>query len=593
MRFGVIAFAVVLCWQAALAQGPRNILLVVNQNSAVSGQVADYYRQRRGVPATQVCSVRAPEEEEIDRAVFDRDIRQPLANCLARGALHDRVLYIVLTKGVPLKIKGSGGREGDQASVDSELTLLYSDLLGVPRQLAGRARNPYYGQMTAGRFSRFSHALFPIYLVTRLDGYSLEDIRGLIDRALSPRRDGRFILDLKADDNTMGNDWLRLAAERLQAAGIPASRIVLETSTRFLTGEKDVLGYASWGSNDHADTSRFLRHGWVNGALLAEYVSSDARTFQEPPQEWDIAKWSEPEKFYKGSPQSLIADSIHEGVTGAAGYVYEPYLDTCIRPQILFPAYVSGLNLAESYYLAMPYLSWQTVVVGDPLAAPFPGPPLPREQADPATDRVTELPTFFSERLVVRRAAALHELPGTVALVVAAERKHAAGDEAGARAAAEKALAADPTSVAALFLAASLEQDAERTAGLYRKLLDRRPDHAPALNNLAYLLATRRGQPAEALPLAARADELTGGRSASVIDTHGWVLFLLEKHSEALPLLQKAAALEPANALLAFHLGMCLDKLGRREEALAQLKRALSLNPDAETAAEIQKQLNR
>ena len=31
------------------------------------------------------------------------------------------------------------------------------------------------------------------------------------------------------------------------------------------------------------------------------------------------------------------------------------------------PAYLSGRNLAESYYLALPVLSWQSLIVGDPL----------------------------------------------------------------------------------------------------------------------------------------------------------------------------------------------------------------------------------
>src|SRR4029434_5395873 len=69
--------------------------------------------------------------------------------------------------------------------------------------------------------------------------------------------------------------------------------------------------------------------------------------------------------------QPLTGDLIREGITGIAGHVAEPYLNATIRPQILFPAYLSGFNLAESFYLAMPYLSWQTVVIGDPLCAPL------------------------------------------------------------------------------------------------------------------------------------------------------------------------------------------------------------------------------
>ena len=61
---------------------------------------------------------------------------------------------------------------------------------------------------------------------------------------------------------------------------------------------------------------------------------------------------------------------LHEGATGAAGNAYEPYLNACGRPDYLLPAYNQGRNLAESYYLSLIYLSWQSVIVGDPLCAP-------------------------------------------------------------------------------------------------------------------------------------------------------------------------------------------------------------------------------
>ena len=176
----------------------------------------------------------------------------------------------------------------------------------------------------------------------------------------------------------------------------------------FLVGEKNVLGYASWGSNDRANFSRLLRNTWVNGALAVEFVSTDARTFTRPPEKWTIGKWSDPPaSFFAGSPQSLIGDYIHEGVTGVAGNVYEPYLSACARPQILFPAYVRGHNLAESFYAALPFLSWQTVVIGDPLVAPFPGLPILSEELNPPNDPATGLPKFFGQRLAQTKKRSL------------------------------------------------------------------------------------------------------------------------------------------------------------------------------------------
>jgi hypothetical protein len=33
----------------------------------------------------------------------------------------------------------------------------------------------------------------------------------------------------------------------------------------------------------------------------------------------------------------------------------------------VLPAYANGRNLAESFYLGIPGLSWQNIVIGDPL----------------------------------------------------------------------------------------------------------------------------------------------------------------------------------------------------------------------------------
>lgn len=63
----------------------------------------------------------------------------------------------------------------------------------------------------------------------------------------------------------------------------------------------------------------------------------------------------------------MTADYLEEGATAATGHVSEPYLAMTPRPDFLLPAYFQGRNLAESYYLSIPSLSWQNIVVGDPL----------------------------------------------------------------------------------------------------------------------------------------------------------------------------------------------------------------------------------
>lgn len=342
------------------AQKPENVLVVINQASTFSKSIGDYYILKRHVPLANVCTLNTPPDEDISRDDFQKKIVAPMSTFLHTRHLEDKILYVVTTSGVPLRIQGSSGKFAEAASVDSELTLLYSDMRGRPHPLPAGIPNPFFGRTDAP----FRHPDFPIYLVTRLAGYDFGDVKRIIDRALEAHNRGKFVIDLKSSDNTSGNRWLRDAARAL-----PKDRVVLDESPKVLYNEHDVIGYASWGSNDPDRKQRHLGFQWLPGAILTEYVSTNARTFARPPDSWNIGAWEAAKSFFAGSPQTLTADYIHDGVTGASGHVLEPFLGYTPRPDILLPAYYHGRNLAESYYLSIRLLSWMNIVVGDPLCA--------------------------------------------------------------------------------------------------------------------------------------------------------------------------------------------------------------------------------
>jgi uncharacterized protein (TIGR03790 family) len=335
-------------------------LVVANQASPISRSIADYYVLKRHIPLSNVCRLNTGTAEDIARGDFDKQIAAPIASCLRKRHLEETILYIVTTSGVPLRIQGTSGPTGDSASVDSELTLLYWDLHGKAHAFPGAVPNPFFGKLDAP----FRHPDFPIYLVTRLTGYDFADVKGIIDRALVAQNRGKFVIDLQLGDSTPGNGWLLDAA-----AALPKDRVVLDETKKVLTNESDVIGYASWGSNDHDRKERHLGFHWLPGAVMTEYVSTNARTFARPPDNWTLGNWNDQKTWFAGAPQTMTADYIHDGATGASGHVGEPFLYFTPRPNFLLPAYFHGRNLAESFYLAIPGLSWMNIVVGDPLCS--------------------------------------------------------------------------------------------------------------------------------------------------------------------------------------------------------------------------------
>ena len=351
--------AIFLGASAVQAQSPAEVVIVVNDASALSRTVGEYYARARRIPAGRICRVRTAETEEIERPAYESGIERPIALWLNSNGLVDKALVLATTAGLPLKIRGSSGTGSTAASVDSELAALYMKLKGRTVPLAGPLANPYY----ATRNRSFAHPAFPIYMVARLAGYRFEDIRAMIDRGLLAENRGVVVLDMKDGGRDGGDEWLRRAARKL-----PPERVVMDETSRVPSGVNGVIGYASWGSNDPNRKTRTVSLGWLPGAVVTEYVSTNARTFAEPPPGWNIGRWGFPSGFWRGSPQSLTADWIRAGATAATGHVYEPYLAQSPRPEELFLAYVAeGRTLAESFYRAIPAVSWMNVLAGDPL----------------------------------------------------------------------------------------------------------------------------------------------------------------------------------------------------------------------------------
>jgi uncharacterized protein (TIGR03790 family) len=580
LRRSLLFWLLVVCLpvSAAQAQDGIQVLVIANEAAPDSVQIAERYVSARKIPASQLLRLNTAFTPEIARAAFEREIERPIAAWLSAHRAQDRILFLVLTRGLPLRIAGTAGRQGTTASVDSELALLYRRLTGAVVAPNGPVANPYFlGTRSVDAARRFSHAEADIYLVTRLDGFTASDAMALVDRSLHAGSSGKFVLDAVPGTADVRFTWLARAAEAL-AAGGREDRVVHETTARPVRGETGVLGYASWGSNDPHLPGRHPDVAFAPGGVASLFLSSDARTFAEPPADWKPGPGTGAR--YAGSNQALVGDLIRLGATGVSGSVAEPYLDGTVRPDILLPAYAAGFTLAEAFYLATPFLSWQTIIVGDPLCRPFDGrAPLAGAEADPPLDPETELPAHFAARRLAALGVASKN-PVLLKLLLRAESRLSGGNLRGAIDSLEAATFTDASSVDAWRALAMAEEQAgayRRAAEAYRRVLALRKDDVIALNNLAYIVGVRENRPKEALPLATRASALAKANPI-IDDTLAWLHYLLGNTEEALRLLSKASRIQPTTAEIQLHAAIVYAAAGYLSEASGALKVATQLD---------------
>lgn len=455
------------------------VLVVHDSRIPDSTAVATYYAAARpGVKLVNLATL-SPQPPvlptgDVTYAGFIAGLRDPLRAHLTANGLTQQIRSIVLTKGLPHRINSAtpGNIVGDNppaaanaqnvgnytdASVDSELTLLWQNLSAGEAGGGGDSRadgyiwNPYFvpsGTSTASittwpstfiasakTIFNANGAIYPqgfawranpsgstgitpgdIYLVCRLDGLTVNDVRGLIDRSINPRVDlatSVFVLDESAglpfeacaaanneyDNNTFSDIWggddyektrdriTGRATVTIPPAPVGSCTVAVARDFRFPTANVRydsapgpnaffVGPRGSWGPGVVVVPDPVLvlategvNHGggipaggdfyessfqYAPGAFFNTIESFNGRNFG------GIGGWG---------GQGQVADFIAAGGSFAIGSVHEPFTITVPRTNFFVRNWVQGnLSFAEAAYSSIPVLSYQQIVVGDPLA---------------------------------------------------------------------------------------------------------------------------------------------------------------------------------------------------------------------------------
>ncbi len=388
-----------------VAEGAGNeVLVIYNSESPDSEAVARHYARRRSVPESQLLGLRLPQTATLSRADYVSAIQEPLRRHLVAKGLAEwvpdssplppgrkalaqkrlrlvrsEIRYLLLCYGVPWYIPQDPSLRSDtqgippqlqrnDASVDDELALL--PRLGFDDPIAS-APNPVVGVTNGAQI----HPTNGVFMVTRLDGPTPEIARGLVDKALEAESRGLWghaYIDLRA----ITNGPYGLGDRMITNAAVVAKRLGFET---FVDNQPATLGVG------YPLSQVALYVGWYDSGVTGPFYRASVE-FQPGAFAYHLHSFSAAN--LRSASENWVGPLLARGATATMGCVAEPYLEFTPNPAMFLErwGYV-GMTLGEAATAAHPVLSWQTVVVGDPLYRPF-GRPLAEDgkRLDDAND---------------------------------------------------------------------------------------------------------------------------------------------------------------------------------------------------------------
>ena len=375
---------------------PDEILVVSNTRMAGSTDIAAYYLEKRNIPESHLLKLSLTLNETMSREEYDLKLKKPVLAALAKINPEVKIAAIVLIYGVPLKVAPLepdwDGKEqirtlrdlaasalqedeltddekkaqkkdirgqidklmnsGQRASVDSELALAQAG----EYRLDGWIKNPYFMGFQGLPLQIKKNQ---VVIVSRLDGPDEETVYRLINDSLWAEKKGLqgkayFDARWKEPGEKGLTGYKQYDGSLHKAAGSVSKRMAVQlddTSELFPKNScpKAAL-YCGWYS-----LAKYIdSFEWQRGAIGYHMASAECSTLK------------------KKESRVWCLKMLEKGVAATIGPVHEPYIQGFPLPEIFFSYLIDGyMSLGESYLVSLPYLSWQMVLVGDPLYQSF------------------------------------------------------------------------------------------------------------------------------------------------------------------------------------------------------------------------------
>ena len=374
-------FVFVLSWVfSAMAQMPHEVLVIANQSSAGSLEVANAFMERRGIPADNLVRLAIPESVYGGRAncnpdTFEELIWIPVQKEVVSRQLEDQILAWVYSTDFPIRIK-TDASDRRQVSICGQTFLKNRRVEGALIE-EGKYHSPIFagpnerlrllfpscslGALKSGLGSRVGEddaverlrsglggrMPLPSMMLgyTGAGGSSLDSVLAVLERGQQAdyqgRRAGLYFVT-NSNVRSTCRDW-QFASTKERLA---ERRVEVVVTNEFPVGASSIMGLLC-GAEQVSPTEM----GSFAPGAVAEHLTSWGAEFQRP--------------------QTKCTAWLDAGATATCGSVVEPYANANkFLSARFFEHYTAGCSVLESFYqsVASPL---QQLFLGDPLARPY------------------------------------------------------------------------------------------------------------------------------------------------------------------------------------------------------------------------------
>ncbi|OVE75180.1 hypothetical protein BVX97_05695 [bacterium E08(2017)] len=357
LRFYIVMF--IAAAAPLMAQGPHEVLLLVNADNPESVEIGQAWATMRSVPRQNIVRLKLPskyksQQHDISVEDFNDFIWKPAQKAVEeRGLKH--VLAWVYSSGFPVRVTGEPAvsitgltfLRNRYPSLKEVKNAVYASPMFAGRlKPADKAHNPQSLDLYKGWLGKEMPLPCMMLGYTGKRGNTKEEVLACLRRGVDSdfgKPDGRvYFIDTK-DVRSEVRRW-QFPVAMAELKKVKVSSVITNS---FPQNQKDVLGVMTGAAE-----LRGLSDNSYKPGAMCEHLTSLAAAFDN-----------------KG--QTKATEWIRAGATASAGTVDEPYAIWPKFPDARFYFYyASGCTMMESFYQSV-RSPLQLLIIGEPLARPW------------------------------------------------------------------------------------------------------------------------------------------------------------------------------------------------------------------------------